>query len=718
MTMQGLRRILIIAFPAVFLPAVFFYDVINSAVDLEISGLTSVREGAIVLCFFLLSLVLEGRRARFRKGTTREIGRFLIISFAALSAVGLISFLQAFATRNEDRIPEAPSALMIFYSLVIAVVLGLYAIDTLQTIRDLVMFKRRKGTRRNYVLYLVALFAACASVLPILPAEASIIASIFFPIAVLLGVVNSFKQNWIVYLSRREKIYSIIYSALLFVALVVLNVLLAQNTPGNRSLSSFSHPLHMFVQVNSIFGAIYFGMAFVSTLFHLPTAEVFERKQSELNSLHNLSRLVTQVFDFNDLVNTVTQMTMEVCGARGSWLELVQIDGPGSEMKVDVVSKKNVSDDEIQSLDTLDRQSLRSLLVESQKVLLIDDVWNDKRTRYLKELDMLRGSLLSVPLVAHGQLIGILHATKELENGFDQDDIDVMTTFADHVTIAIENSKLIARSLERERLQQELMVAKRMQKRLLPQGAPEIPSVDFSAISESSTEVGGDYYDFILLPNDQLGIVVGDVSGKGVSAAFYMAEVKGIFLSLSKICKSPRELLVRANHTLMENLEKNAFVSLVYAILDVRKARLTLARAGHCPVVYVSGSKHELVRPTGLGLGLTDGAVFEDSTEERTIMLRRNDVCVFYTDGITESRNADEEEFGYDRLVATVLEARNLPAIEIKNRILEAVRTFTGNQSYTDDMTLVVIKWLGSPHELPQESPMSIPMLRSEGEQP
>ena len=716
--MQGLKRIVIIVVPAVFLPAVFFYDVINSAVDLELSGLASIREGVIVLCFFLLSLVLENRRAHHRKGTTKEIGRFLIVSFAALSAVGLISLLQAFATRTEERIPEAPSALTIFYSLVIAVVLGLYAIDTLQTIRDLVMFKRRKGTKRNYVVYLIMLLAACAAALPILPTPLSIVASIFFPLAVLFGVVNSFKQNWIVYLSRREKIYSIIYSALLFIALVVLNILLAQNTPGNRALSSFSHPLHMFVQVNSVFGAIYFGMAFVSTLFHLPTAEVFERKQSELNSLHNLSRLVTQVFDFNDLVNTVTQMTMEVCGARGSWLELVQVGGPGLEVKADVVSKKNVSDDEIQSLATMDKQSLRSLLVESQKVLLIDDVWSDKRTKYLKELGMLRGSLLSVPLVAHGQLIGILHATKELENGFDQDDIDVMTTFADHVTIAIENSKLIARSIERERLEQELMVAQRMQKRLLPQGAPEIASVDFSAVSESSTEVGGDYYDFILLPNNQLGIIVGDVSGKGVSAAFYMAEVKGIFLSLSKICKSPRELLVRANHTLMENLEKKVFVSLVYAILDVPKEKLTLARAGHCPVVFVSGDRHELVRPTGLGLGLTDGMLFEESTEERTIKLRRNDVCVFYTDGITESRNSTEEEFGYDRLVATVMEAKSLPANEIKNRILHAVRTFTGNQSYTDDMTLVVIKWLGSSHEHPQESPMSIPMLRSEGEQP
>jgi serine phosphatase RsbU (regulator of sigma subunit) len=236
------------------------------------------------------------------------------------------------------------------------------------------------------------------------------------------------------------------------------------------------------------------------------------------------------------------------------------------------------------------------------------------------------------------------------------------------------------------------MVAQQMQKRLLPQRIPDYAALDVAAISEPSLEVGGDYYDFVALDPQRLGVVVGDVSGKGVSAAFYMAEVKGIFQSLSKLCPSPRDLLLRANKALMDSLERNAFISLLYAVFDIPRSTLTLARAGHCPMIYISGEKSELIRPTGLGLGLTYDEVFEDSTQETTITLKQNDVCLFYTDGINESRNADGEEFGFDRLLQVAMNARRENAENIKSAILQEVRNYTGDSSYGDDMTLVVVK--------------------------
>jgi serine phosphatase RsbU (regulator of sigma subunit) len=269
-----------------------------------------------------------------------------------------------------------------------------------------------------------------------------------------------------------------------------------------------------------------------------------------------------------------------------------------------------------------------------------------------------------------------------------------MTTFADHVSIAIENSRLISKSIERERLHQEIMVAQRMQKRLLPQSLPNLSSAEFAAVSESSLEVGGDYYDVITLPDERIGIVVGDVSGKGVSAAFYMAEVKGIVMSLSKICRTPRELLSRANDALMETLEKNMFISAIYGVLDVQKATLTLARAGHCPVIYISHNSVELIRSTGMGLGLTNSVQFEQTTEERTINLQRGDICIFYTDGITESRNAEMEEYGYERLMQIANKYADCSADEMKEQILSSVRTFIGQGTYNDDVTLIVMKWL------------------------
>ncbi|HEY6952674.1 MAG TPA: GAF domain-containing SpoIIE family protein phosphatase, partial [Bacteroidota bacterium] len=522
------------------------------------------------------------------------------------------------------------------------------------------------------------------------------VATSLFVLTIVFVVIISFRQSWIVYLSRREKIYCIVYSALLFFTSVFLSVLVTNTSASNRLIVAFSHPLHSFIQLTAILGSVYFGMAFVSTLFHLPTAEVFERKQSELTSLHNLSRLVTQVFDFNDLVNTVTQMTLEVCGATTSWLELVRAHSDEKELAVDIAARRNIATEQIERLIGDSKPSLRQVMAQSKKVSLIDDILADRRMRHAKSDGGMKGSMLSVPLLSHGELIGILHATKDIEYGFDQDDIDVLTTFADHVTIAIENSKLIAKSIERERLHQEMMVAQRMQQRLLPQNVPQYPSIDIAAVSESSLEVGGDYYDFVQLGDDRFGIVVGDVSGKGVSAAFYMAEVKGIFLSLSKLSSSPRELLVRANQALMDSLERNAFISLIYVMVDTRKSSMVMARAGHCPVIYISAEGCELVRPNGLGLGLTNGTVFEESTEERTIKLRKDDVLVFYTDGITESRDKDGEEYGYDRLVRTAMAAKNLDACRIKDSILEDVRTYRSDSSVSDDMTLVVVKWLGN----------------------
>jgi phosphoserine phosphatase RsbU/P len=697
--MSRLKRITLLLIPSVFLPAVYVYDVIRAAVEFEISSLSIFRELFVVISYTLIGLFIEYRHKALSRSAPKEIGRVFFIVVLSLLVLGISTFIQPFGFSGRASMSVHRSALYMISSSLMALIFGIVSLYVLFILHDLILFKRRKTTWRYYITYLVLLFAACALDFPFFHLEGTFLPSIFFSCAVVFIIVNSFKQNWIVFLSKREKVYSIVYSILLFITLVVLDVFLASASNTNNALIAYSRPLHTFIRLNAFFGTIYFGVTFISTLFHLPTAEVFERKQSELNSLHNLSRLVTQVFDFNDLLNTVTQMTSEVCGASRVWLELFSVKSDTGELSVDVVSKKNITQQDIDLIVADDGAQLRHYLFNSQKVMLIEDIWKDRRTKHLKGKGFARGSLLTVPLLSHGKLIGVLHATKEYQNAFDQDDIDVMTTFADHVSIAIENSRLIVKSIERERLHQEMMVAQRMQKRLLPQRLPALPAVEFAAISESSYEVGGDYYDVLTLQNDRIGIFVGDVSGKGVPAALYMAEMKGIVLSLSKICSSPRELLVCANNTLLESLEKNAFISAVYCVLDISKASLTIARAGHCPMIFISGDSAELVRSTGIGLGLTNYSQFEQTTEEREINLKQGDICIFYTDGITEARNSDMEEYGYDRLVQVTKECRNCSAEVMKNTILNSVRTFIGQGAYTDDVTLVVVRWLGNSKE-------------------
>jgi serine phosphatase RsbU (regulator of sigma subunit) len=305
------------------------------------------------------------------------------------------------------------------------------------------------------------------------------------------------------------------------------------------------------------------------------------------------------------------------------------------------------------------------------------------------------GSLLVVPLLSHQNLIGILYATKQMDFGFDQDDIDVLSGFADQVTIAIENATLIKKSLEKERLQRELLLAQEMQKRLLPQNLPSFLTVEMQAASAPALEVGGDYYDVALLSDHRVGIVIGDVSGKGVGAAFYMAEVKGIFQSLSKIYSSPKQFLVKANESLLSSLDKRSFISLIYAVLDVATGDLLVSRAGHCPMLYASSSSISYITPTGMGLGLSGGKLFEDSLEERKMVMKVGDICVFYTDGVTESRSASGEEFGYERLLKAVEEKRSCSAEEIKEEIIQRVWSYTDAHGYDDDLTVFVVKWNG-----------------------
>lgn len=694
--MSKLKRVVYGIAPIVLLVVVFFYDVVRTTVNLEDRGFSLIREVAVIGSVLLAYLfIVEGRRARTR-AAAREIGRLLIVMVSTIALVGLIQVIPGMRFTEGDvlSVPQnSPTALL---SIVAGIAVAVASIMTMLVVKELVYHKRKKGTKRNFVIYAAVLTVSSFLAFPPLAEEAGLLTTALFVLAVVMIVVNAFRQNWIVFLSRREKMYALVYSALLFATFLVMSLLLTNRTLLNKSVSFFSSPVEQFVMLNSIFGAVYFGMAFVSTLFHLPTAEVYERKRSELSSLHNLSRLVTQVFDFRDLVNTVTQMTREVCGAQSSWLELVRTVEKGQPGIVDVVALNNIDAKTIEQMTGNHEFSIRDLIFESKKVLLVDEVSVDRRTRHMKTLGLPVGSLLSVPLVSHNELIGILHATKEMEFGFDQDDIDVVTTFADHVTIAIENSRLIEQSLERERFRQEMMVAQQMQKRLLPQRFPENKAFDVAAMSEPSMEVGGDYFDFVSLDQDRLGVVVGDVSGKGVSAAFYMAEVKGIFQSLSKMCSSPRELLIKANQTLMESLERKAFISLLYAVFDIRRGTLSLARAGHCPMIHVSGKRKELVRPNGLGLGLTNGEIFETATEEKIMTLKGGDICLFYTDGVTEARNEDGEEFGYDRLVEVVTAMQAEPAQKIQDRILSEIRAYCGQVSFDDDMTLVVVKWHGS----------------------
>lgn len=247
---------------------------------------------------------------------------------------------------------------------------------------------------------------------------------------------------------------------------------------------------------------------------------------------------------------------------------------------------------------------------------------------------------------------------------------------------------------ERERLKKELEIAAKVQLSLLPKEEPKIPGYEISAISIPAIEAGGDYFDFVKLSGDKLGIAIGDVSGKGVGAAIYMTLTKGILQAHAEEDVSPKNVLGKVNRLLYKTIEKNSFVSMFYAILDTNKHTILYSRAGHNPGILCSqeGGDTKLLFSKGMALGLEEGHIFTSTLNEEEISLQKGDVFVLYTDGFTEAMNERHEEFSEVRFIKIIESNRKLSTRELLELILKEVKKFVDNFPQHDDMTLVILK--------------------------
>jgi len=252
----------------------------------------------------------------------------------------------------------------------------------------------------------------------------------------------------------------------------------------------------------------------------------------------------------------------------------------------------------------------------------------------------------------------------------------------------------VKKLFERERLKRELEIAKRVQLSFLPRSTPNIPHLDVASICYPAEEVGGDYYDFIKIDDKKLGIAIGDVSGKGISAAFYMTLTKGFLRSLTRTPLSPSQVLIEMNSLFFENVERNHFVSMIYGIFDVEKMELTFARAGHNPVINRKNdaSLTQIICPQGLALGMDKGNIFNSVIEERNIPIKSGDIFVFYTDGFTEAMNEKNQEFGEQRLENLITQIQDEDSSSIINMIKKSVKDFTGSMAQHDDMTMLIVR--------------------------
>ena len=278
-----------------------------------------------------------------------------------------------------------------------------------------------------------------------------------------------------------------------------------------------------------------------------------------------------------------------------------------------------------------------------------------------------------------------------------RDQLGELAASFNSMTASIED--LLQQKAEKERLEQELRIARSIQMSLLPHGSLTFPGVSLSGHCEPAREVGGDYYDFLPLDESRMGILIADVAGKGTSAALYMAELKGLVLALSQRHASPRELLIDANRIISKHLDARSFITMTYAVVDLAARTMTMARAGHCPLVYVPGPAaasraSRALQPDGMVLGLQfdTGDVFNRTLEELTLPLGAGDLFLLYTDGISEAMNENGDYFGDARLADLAQQHCDLGSNELSARILGEVKTFAGTAAQHDDMTMVLLK--------------------------
>ncbi|HEX4946439.1 MAG TPA: PP2C family protein-serine/threonine phosphatase [Blastocatellia bacterium] len=247
---------------------------------------------------------------------------------------------------------------------------------------------------------------------------------------------------------------------------------------------------------------------------------------------------------------------------------------------------------------------------------------------------------------------------------------------------------------ERERLKAEFNVARKAQENLLPASSPQIPGFGIAALCRPARECGGDLYDFIPLSDGKLGIVVADVSGKGVPAALYMTLTKGLLLSVAETTSDPGEILREVNKHLYEVCKRKTFVTLFFGVLDPATKTLTYSRAGHNPPVWRRQSEQltQWLKPAGIGLGLNAGRSFDRVLKVEQIQLRRDDLLIFYSDGITEAMNEHQEEYGEERLEKVAAITDGMGAEESLSAVFVSVSNFLGKMLPQDDQTLVVVR--------------------------
>jgi serine phosphatase RsbU (regulator of sigma subunit) len=408
------------------------------------------------------------------------------------------------------------------------------------------------------------------------------------------------------------------------------------------------------------------------------------RASEESKSLYEVGIALSGSFELEDLLDKILENLRRVIEFNMAIIYLVD----PNDGTINKIATKGVENPDDKKIHLKIGQGVCGRVAESGQGIIISDV--DKNDDYIAFRPQTK-SEMAVPLIADHTVIGVFNVENDNADAYTDRDLQLMTGFASMAAVSIERAKLLKERMAAKRIEHELSIARRIQKTFLPADNPVINGFDIAGVNIPSQEVGGDYYDFIHIVEDQWGIAIGDVAGNGIPASLIMAAYRAGLKAEIRNNFAIRAILKKVNNLLYESIERDRYVTAVYGVLDSKNKLLTFSNAGHNPpILRRANGNLEYLKDGGLALGIFPQSEYKESS----VFLNSGDILLFYTDGVTEVDNKKNEEFGEERLIDVLHKVEKLSSSEIVKEIIKEVRKFGSMASLPDDLTLVSIKAL------------------------
>lgn len=409
----------------------------------------------------------------------------------------------------------------------------------------------------------------------------------------------------------------------------------------------------------------------------------------KLRMLLDITKTISRSLDLDEVLNLVMDTLDSLIAYDAAGIYLVDF-GTGENHSPYVFKSRAIRGYRI-SFELIEPrlkmgEGLIGTVAQTGKPIISPDVRNDPR--YFPARELTRSELVA-PIISNDRVIGVFDLESDRTNAYSEDDLALLQLLTSQVAIIIEKVRLHEQVVEKKRLEAQLEVARQVQLELLPSDDPKIANFDISGYVFPTEEVSGDYYDWVSVFDDQIGIVVADAVGKGIPAALLMSFLRASLRSCAQIGYAPHVALSKVSSLLRGSIEDNKFITAIYGILDATNRTFVFSNAGHNPPLLLKpDGEYRYVEYGDMALGLFDDLHYH----QHFIRFEPGQVMVIYTDGITEAANPNGEEFGLDRLAKRVLDGLHLPAKALIDHIRKGVDDFTERRVLDDDGTLFIVK--------------------------